>query len=128
MIARAHRAHDRCRNRCHAGCCRPRSLCAFKCRNSAFEHLHRRVGKTGINEPVVLAEEPRLALFCAVVDMALGQEQRLGCLAKLRAEGALVHKQGFGTEGADVFGVRHQIFPKWCEKHRGNAIVLQEER
>ncbi|CUU13757.1 Deoxycytidine triphosphate deaminase EC 35413 CDS [Bradyrhizobium sp.] len=56
-----------------------------------------RVGIARIDEAGVLALEPRLALLGAVVDVALGQEQRLRRLAILRAQGAGMDQSGFGT-------------------------------
>src|SRR6202171_3439476 len=59
----------------------------------------------------ILALEPRLALLGAVVDKALGQEQRLGCFTELRAQGSGMHQPGFGTVAGGgrrgCFSLRH---------------------
>ena len=43
----------------------------------------------------ILAFEPRFALLGAVVDEALGEKQRFGRFAELRAQGAGMHQLGF---------------------------------
>ncbi len=63
----------------------------------ALEHGDRRVGKARIEEARLLALEARLALLGAVVDKALGKEERLRGLAELRAHGAGVDEFGFGA-------------------------------
>ena len=55
------------------------------------------IGKARIEIAGILALEARLALFGAVVDKALGQKQRFGCFAELRAQRAGMDQPGFGT-------------------------------
>ena len=69
------------------------SSAAMRCSNMA----HGRVGVARIDVARDLAGEARLALLRALVDVALGQEQRLRDLAELRAQRAGMHQAGFGA-------------------------------
>ena len=77
--------------------------------NSAMRPLdmvHGRIGVARVDVAGLGVVEPRLALLGAVVDEALGDEQRLGGLAELRAQGPGMDEAGFGTVlrgvGADI--------------------------
>src|SRR5439155_25756983 len=62
-----------------------------------FEHVIGRAAVTGIDETVGLALEARLGGFRCVVDEALGQIDRFGCFAELRAERSAVNELGCGA-------------------------------
>ena len=97
MIAGLERREDRRGDRGHAGRGRARGFGAFELDHAALEHRDRRIREARIDEAGILALEARLALLGGVVDVALGQEQRLRRLAELRAQGAGMDQAGFGT-------------------------------
>ena len=65
--------------------------------------LDGRVGVARIDVARRLAGEARLAFLGARVDVALGEEQRLGGLAELRAQRAGMHQLGFRAVGSSGF-------------------------
>ena len=86
-------------DRRHAARRRPRGPGAFEKPHALLEHGDGRVGVARIDEAGLLALEARRRLLGAVVDVALGQEDRLGVLAELRAEDAAVDELGRRPEG-----------------------------
>src|SRR5262249_40884226 len=107
MVAGTKRRKDRCRHRRHAGRGRARGFRALEFDHAALEHRNRGIGIARIDEAGVLALETRLALLRAVVDIALGEEQRFRGLAELRAQGAAVDEAGFGTITLCRTSLRH---------------------
>src|SRR4029079_17352955 len=75
--------------------------------HAALEHRDRGIGIPRIDETGILTLETRLALLCAVVDIALGEKQRFRRLAELRAQGPAMDKAGFGTIAGVSFSLRH---------------------
>ena len=68
----------------------------------------RGVAEARVDEAGLLAGEARLAASALVIGEALGEEQRLGDLAVLRAQRAVVHKPRLQAEvGRKGFLVRH---------------------
>src|ERR1700760_1413706 len=63
-----------------------------------LEHAHGRIAVARIDEPGLLALEPRLGRLGAVIDEARGQIERLGRLAEFRAVETAAHQQGFRIE------------------------------
>jgi hypothetical protein len=84
-------------HRRHAGGGGARRFGAFELDHAALEHRDVGIGKARIEKAGVLALEPCFALFGGVVDKALGQEQRFGRFAELRAQRAGMDQPGFGT-------------------------------
>ena len=97
MVAGLDLAHQRERDRRHAGRGGARGLGAFERGHALLEHRDGRIGEARILVARLLALEARLGLRRAVVDVALGEEQRLRGLAELRAQGAGVDEAGFGA-------------------------------
>ena len=124
VIAGLQRRQDRGRHRGHAGGGGARGACAFELDHAALEHRDVRIGKARIQKAGFVALEPRLALFGAVVDKALGQEQRFGRFAELRAQRAGMNQPGFGTvarpcgrrQTCDLR--RDHFLRKWAQKNR----------
>ena len=124
VIARLELAHQRGGDRRHAARGRARRLGAFEQRHAALEHRHRRIGEARIDEPRRVALEARLRLRHRVVEIALGEEQRLGGLLELRAHRAAVHELGGGTQRpgiAGLAGVGHSALLSWPDSVRTRA-------
>ena len=81
-------------DRGHAARHRARRLGAFEQAHALLEHGDGRIGVARIDEARILALEARLGGLRAAIDEALGQEDRLGGLAELRAERAAMHQLG----------------------------------
>ena len=97
VIAAPELAGERERHRRHAGRGRARGLGAFERRHALLEHRDGRVGETRILKTRLFVLEAPLGLFRIFVNVALGEEQRFGRLAILRAQRAGMHQTGFGT-------------------------------
>ena len=97
MVAGAKLAHERGGHRRHAGCGRTRGLSAFERAHARLEHGNRRITVARIDEARLLALEALLGARGIVVDVALGEVERLGILAELRAQNAGMHHLGFGA-------------------------------
>ena len=93
VIAGLEEAQQRGGDRRHAGGRGARGLRAFQQPHALLEHGDRRIGVAAVDE-AGLALEALLGLLGRLVDVALGEEQRLGGLAELRAQRAPVHEQG----------------------------------
>ena len=72
-------------------------LGALELGDALLEHRHGRIGEARILVAGVLALEASLRLRGIVVDVALGEEQRLRRLAELRAQDAGLDQAGFGA-------------------------------
>ena len=97
MVAGLDLAHHRERHRGHAGRDRARRFRALEFGHALLEHVHGRIGETRILVAGVLALEAGLRLRGIVVDVALGEKQRLRRLAELRAQDAGLNQAGFGA-------------------------------
>ena len=97
VVAGLELADKREGDRRHAGRRGARGLGAFERRHALLEHLHGRIGEAGILVARIFALEARFGLGGVVVDVALGQEQRLGGLAELRAQRAGMDQASFRT-------------------------------
>ena len=97
MVAGLDLAHHRERDRGHAGRDRARGFRALEFGDALLEHVHGRIGEARILVAGVLALEAGLGLRGIVVDVALGEEQRLRRLAELRAQDAGLNQAGFGA-------------------------------
>ena len=102
MIAGLELAHQRGGDRRHAARGRARGLGALEGRHARLEHRDRGIGEARVLEARLGAVEARLALFGAVVDVALGQEHRLAVLAELRSQDAGMDEPGLGAVGMRV--------------------------
>src|SRR6185437_14940791 len=82
------------------------------------------VGVARIDVAGVLALEPRFTLLGAVVDIALGQEQRFGCLAEFGTDNPGLDQAGFGAIAAGWRGcvtLRHVTsIVATCERPQKN--------
>src|SRR6185369_1234840 len=107
VVAGLKRCEDRGRYRGHAGRGRARGFRALEFDHAALEHINRRIGIARIDKAGFMALEPGLALLRAVVDVALGEEQRLRRLAELRAQRAAMDEAGFGTIVLGRTSLRH---------------------
>ena len=96
VIAGLQRRKNRRRYRGHAGGGGASGFGAFQFDHPALEHRDGGIGKARIEKAGIRALEPRFALLGAVVDETLRQEQRFGCFAELRAQGAGMDQPGFG--------------------------------
>ena len=97
MIAGLQRCENGRRHRSHAGGGSSRGLGALELDHAPLEHRDVGIGKARVEETAFLSLESLLALFGAVVNIALRQEQGLGCFAKLRAQRAGMDQPGFGA-------------------------------
>ncbi len=97
MVAGPHLAHQRGGDRGHAGRRRTRRFRALEGGHAAFEHGDGRIGEARIEEAGRRAREALLAFLGAVIDEALGQKERFGRLAELRAQRARLHEARFGV-------------------------------
>ena len=79
MVTGRKMGQECCANRRHAAGCRQTGHCAFKEDHSVFKHLHGRVFKPAIGEPVIFLFKPSLRLLGIVVDIARGEKQRFAC-------------------------------------------------
>ena len=115
VIAGLELAGERQRDRGHAGRCCARGLGALERRHARLEHRDRRIGKARVLKARVLVLEPALGLERVVVDVALGQEQRLGGLAELRAQYAGMDQTGLGAVAIAVaiMGGRGHVASSW---------------
>jgi len=91
VVAGADQAHQRQMYRRHARGLGATGLGALEQGQPVFEHFHGRVGVARIDEALG-AGEPRVGALGGVVEIALGQEDRLGRLAKLRTQRAAAHQ------------------------------------
>ena len=94
MIAGPHQPHQRQVHRRHARRLRAAGLGAFQQRQPVLEHLHGRIGVARVDEARLVAGEAGVGALGAVVDVALGQKERLGGLAERRAHRAAAHQAG----------------------------------
>ncbi|MPL84436.1 hypothetical protein SDC9_30401 [bioreactor metagenome] len=93
MVARCHQRHQRAVDRGHPRGAGKTVLGALDRRHPVLEHPRRRVAVAGIDELVrARGDEARLGDLGRGIDEALGQEQRLGHLAVLRAADAVMHE------------------------------------
>ena len=107
MIARLDLAHQRGGDRRHPGRGRARGLRAFERGHALFEHAHGGIGEARILVAGLFVLEALFRAQGAVVDIALGEEQRLRCLAELRTQDSGMHELGLGAVAS--FGGRgHQ--------------------
>ncbi len=95
MVAGAQLPHQGGGDGRHAGCGRARGLRAFERAHARLEHRHRRVREARILVAGLLALEPLFGAGGGLVDVALGEEQRLRGLAELRAQRAGMDEAGF---------------------------------
>ena len=140
VIAGLEEAQQRRRHRRHAGRRGARGLGALEQLHALLEHGDRRVGVARIDEAAGLALEALLGLLGAVVDVALGQEQRLRGLGELRAQRAAVHQPrlgrpvgGIGTDrrlgGLSVIARAPRVRPRaGHKKSRPAASLGRSER
>ena len=85
MIAGLQLPDERNSDRRHAGRGGARGLRAFERRHAPLEHIDGGIGEARILVAGILALEARLRLRGVVVDVALGEKERLGGLAERRA-------------------------------------------
>ena len=97
MIARFQRRENGGRHRRHSGCSRAAGFGTLEFDHAPFEHRNRRVGIARIDVAGVFALEARLAQLGGVVDITLGEKQRLGRFAEFRAQGPGVNQAGLGA-------------------------------
>ncbi len=97
MVARPHLAHQRGGDGGHPGRGRARGRRPFERAHALLEHVHGGIGEAGILVARLLVLEASLRAQRAVVDVALGEEQRLRRLAELRAQDAGMHELGLGA-------------------------------
>ena len=97
MIAGLELADQRQRHRRHAGRGRARGFGAFERRHARLEHRDGRIGEARILKAGLFVLEAPLGLGGVLVDVALGEEQRLRGLAELRAQCAGMDETGLGT-------------------------------
>src|SRR5262249_23095089 len=86
---------------------RARGRCALERAHALLEHGHRGIGEAGILIAWLLVLEAPLRAQGVVVDVALGEKQRLRGLAELRAQDAGLHQLGLGAV-ASFRGRGHQ--------------------
>src|SRR5690606_7497868 len=67
------------------------------------------IGEAGVDVAGIRALEARLGLLGGLIDMALGEEQRLGGLAELRADGAAVDEARRRPDAGGVKGLLHRL-------------------
>ena len=115
VIAGLELAGERQRDRGHAGRGCARGFGALERRHARLEHRDGRIGEARILKARVLVLEAALGLERVVVDVALGEEQRLGSLAELRAQGAGMDQTGFGAVAIAVaiMGGRGHVASSW---------------
>ena len=97
VVAGLDLAGERQRHRRHAGRGRARRFGAFERRHARLEHRHRRIGEARVLVAGLFVLEAPLGLGGAVVDIALGEKERLGGFAELRAQRAGMDEAGLGT-------------------------------
>ena len=124
MIAGLELAGQRQRYRGHPGRGRARGFRAFERRHARLEHCDRRIGEARILEARLFVLETALGLGGVLVDVALGEKQRFGSLAELRAQRAGMDQTGFGTI-AIMCGRGHLALPWPKNKTRPGGIVLK---
>ena len=113
MVARLQLAHQGRGDRRHAACRGARRLRAFQERHAPLEHGDGRVGEARIDEPRILALEPRLRHLHRVVEIALREEQRLRGLLEAGAQRPAVNELGRGAQALGVAGfagIGHLLF------------------
>ena len=129
MVARLDLADQRGGDRGHAARGGARGLRAFEQRHALLEHRDRRVGEARIDETRVLAFEARLRVLHRVVEIALGQEQRLRGLAELRAQRAAVDRAGWRAAAARVAGgARNGHWRSFPRAPKGRGAGKDRER
>ncbi len=95
MVAGPHLTHQ-CGVDCrHPGRGRARGLGAFERRHALLEHGDGGIGKARILVARLLVLEAPLGLQRIVVDVALGEEQRLRGFVELRTQNPGMHQAGF---------------------------------
>ena len=105
MVAGLELAHQRRGHRRHAAGGGARRLGALEQRHALLEHGDGRIGEARIDEARRVAFEARLGLRHRVVEIALGEEQRLRGLLELRTHRAAVHQTGGGAQRARIAGL-----------------------
>jgi hypothetical protein len=95
MIARFDVREYRRRHRGHSGCGCAALFGTFEDFQAIFEHRDRRIAEAAVLEARVFVLEARFGLFGALIDVALRQEERFGCLCELRAQDATVNEFRF---------------------------------
>ena len=105
VVAGFQRRQHRGGDRRHAGRGRAAGLGAFERDHALLEHRNRRIGVARIDVAGVLSLEARLAQLGSLVDIALREEQTLGCLAEFGTQRAGMHQPGFGT----IAGERREL-------------------
>ena len=105
MVAGLELAHQRRGHRRHAAGGGARRLGALEQRHALLEHRDGRIGEARIDEARRVAFEARLRLRHRVVEIALGEEQRLRGLLELRTHRAAVHQTGGGAQRARIAGL-----------------------
>ena len=95
MVAGAQLPHQCGVDRGHAGGGGAGGFRALERCHALLEHVDRGIGKPRILVARLLVLEPPLGLQRIVIDIALGEEQRLRSLAELRAQDAGMHQAGF---------------------------------
>src|SRR4029078_3711333 len=96
MIAGLELSDQRRRHRRHTGGRRTRRFGALEGGHAALAHRDRRIREARIEVTWLFALEACLALLGAVVDKTLGEEQRFGSFAELRAQLPAVNEFGLG--------------------------------
>ena len=123
VVAGLELADQRERHRRHAGRGRARRLGAFERRHAPLEHVDGRIGEARILVAGILALEARFGLGGAVVDVALGEKERLGGFAELRAQRAGMDEAGF--RDGSVFVRTRTCGPPWPRKQKpGREEIL----
>ena len=95
VIAGLELADQRNRDGGHSGRRRARRFGALERRHAPLEHVDRRIGKAGILVARIFALEARFRLGGAVVNIALGEKQRLGGFAEGRTQRAGMDQSSF---------------------------------
>ena len=114
VVARLELAHERGGDRGHSARRRPRRLGALEQRHSLLEHRHRRIGEARVDEPRIVALEARLGQLHRVVEIALGEKKRLGCLFESRPQRSAVDQLRRRPERLGIAGfarARHRSSP-----------------
>ena len=123
VIARAQAGHERGIDGGHAGGGGEGILGPFEPGDPLLEHRHGGVAVAGIDEFVrSRLDKAGLGGFGAVVDEALGEEDRLAHLAILRPAGAAMHQRGAGVP----FLAHHSLLSgAACPKKKPPAAVMR---
>src|SRR6516162_1350903 len=135
VVAGLEKAEQRCGDRGHARRRGPRRASALQQTHALLEHGDGGVGVAAIDE-ATLALETLLGFLGRSVDIALGEEERLGGLAKGGAQTAAVHEARFEAPISLLLRILRLLahartpWPGGCQatKNRPNLLPLATSR